>query len=157
MVHELTRPQLADHLDGLPKHRPPIVRAWPSAPGHVLVQPLPGAHTEEESILEHRASRGSGLRDDRRVHPYGRAGHRGAHFELVGHGRDASQDGPHEGALALGVDPGMEVIGDRGEIEADLFGSGRVGEELGRGPFFRAQFQPEAHRDPSIRGAATSA
>ena len=42
----------------------------------------------------------------------------------------ASEDRPDEGRIALLVDPRMEVVGDRGEVETGLLGPTREGNEV---------------------------
>src|SRR5207248_9522479 len=47
------------------------------------------------------------------------------HAQTPGLPGDAAEHAPHERALALLVDPGMEVIGDHGEREARVLGPHR--------------------------------
>ena len=55
-----------------------------------------------------------------------------ADLDGVGAGGDRSQDGPDERRMALRLDPGVEVVGDRDEVEARVLGpAGMVDEGAG--------------------------
>lgn len=119
-------PQLADDADGLLQHLSAYVGAGPVDAGDVLVETLPGADAQEEAAVEHHCGGGGGVGDDCRMHADEGGGDPGAYTELLGGFGDATEDRPDEGALTLFGNPGMEVVGDAGEAEADLFCPGRV-------------------------------
>jgi hypothetical protein len=90
---------------------------------NVLVQSLAGSHAEHESIGHQRRDRRRGLGDNRRVVAEGRAGDARSDPEPRRRGRDASEHAPDERALALRLDPWVEVVGDHCVFEADRFGA----------------------------------
>src|SRR5207237_130285 len=63
------------------------------------------------------------------------ARHRRGQPQLCRRG-DAADRAPHEGALALSVEPGMEVVGDPRRSEARLFGLSGVFDEGGGSMLF---------------------
>ena len=125
-------PEKADHLDRLLEHRDPFVWRGPAGAGDVLVQVLARAEPEREAARQHRADGGRGLRDDRRMRANQRARDPRRDFDPLGCLRDPAQHAPDERALSLRVDPGMEVVGDHREREAELLRSGCVADEVER-------------------------
>ena len=103
----------------------------PGVAEDVLVERLAGADAEDEpALVQHRAG-GGGLGDDRRVDAHGRAGDRRGHRQ-PGHLAQRADHGPDERALALGVGPRMEVVGDPQGVEAGVLGELRLLDQLGR-------------------------
>jgi hypothetical protein len=76
----------------------------------VLVQVLAGSDPEKEAGLEQRRCRRGGLRNDGRMDADQGTRDPGTNGESVGLHRDGTEHGPDEGALALPVGPGMEVV-----------------------------------------------
>ena len=109
--HLLALPEHAHHLDGLLEHGEAHVGRRPAMPEHVLVEVLAAADAEAEPALEQDRRRRRRLGQHHRVDAHRRARHRGGDPERCRR-RDAADHRPHEGALALVVEPGMEVIGD---------------------------------------------
>ena len=130
-------PQLADHADRLLEHLEPFLVAGPPVAQDVLVQILARPHAEEEAAGHELRARRGRLRDDRRVQAHRRARDSRTQDQRVGRLRDCADRAPHEWALALGVQPRMEVIGDEREAEARLLGTTRIGDELGRRQLLR--------------------
>jgi hypothetical protein len=62
--------------------------------------------------------------------PEGRARHAGADAKVLRRLGDAAQHRPYEGALALVVRPGMEVIRDESEPKAAGLGGRRIADEV---------------------------
>jgi hypothetical protein len=57
-------------------------------------------------------------------------------MEMFGGSGDRAENGPDERTLALAVDPGMEMVGDRCVGETGLLGSARECHQIGRRMFF---------------------
>src|SRR5439155_11159329 len=112
--------QRTHQVDRLLEHLATDLKRWPAAADDVLVQVLAGPDAEEEASFEHDVRRRRGLGDDRRVYADDRARDAGAHGELRRRG-DPTDDRPDERALALPVDPRVEVIG-----ELDVRETGRL-------------------------------
>ena len=92
----------------------------------MLVEVLPRPEAEEEAVGEQRRGRRGSLRHDRRVHPDRWAGDGRADLERRGRVRHRSDHWPDERALALRLDPRMEVVRDRGERQSGGFRPPRV-------------------------------
>src|SRR3712207_1909913 len=97
-----------------------ISAGGPVSSEYVLVEVLAAADAEPEAALHHRRRSGRRLGDDRRVDPDGWAGHAGPEAYPLRGGGDTPDHAPHERALALGVDPGVVVVGDPGGGEPRL-------------------------------------
>src|SRR5439155_19000271 len=110
---------------------------------------LAGAAAEEEATGEQTRTRGCRVRHDRRVDADQRACHARSDPEAGGRLRDAADHRPHERAVPLAVDPGMDVVGDEAEAEARFFGELRVADQVGRCVLFRGQGVAELH-PPSV-------
>ena len=113
-------PEEADHLDRLLEHLDSLVGRGPARAGDVLVQVLACTEAEREPAGQHRADGRRGLSHDRRMRSDQRAGDAGGELESLRRLRDPAEHAPDEWALALGVDPGVEVVGDHREGEAQL-------------------------------------
>ena len=98
----------------------------------MLVQVLAGTEAEREPAGQHRADGRRGLSDDRRMRSDQRAGDAGGELESLRRLRDPAEHTPDERALALGVDPGVEVVGDHREGEAQLLRPRGVANEVER-------------------------
>ena len=146
--------QLADDLDSLLEHLEPLVGARPAVAEHVLVQVLAGADAEEEAPSEQRLGRRCGVGDDRRVQADQRAGHRGADPDPVRRLGDRAEHAPDERAVALRVDPRMDVIGDQREREAGRFGALGVLDEGVWALFFRREPVADLH-EPEVPSAVS--
>ena len=121
VVDLLAAPQIADHLDSLLQHRQAQLDRRPAITEDVLVEGLTGTDAElEPTVEQHRAGRRR-LGDDRRVDAHRRAGHGRADVQ-VGDGGDGPDHAPHERAVALLVEPRMEVVRDPHSVDAGLFG-----------------------------------
>ena len=136
----------AQHLLADLDRRPPL-------PEHVLVERLAGADAEEEAALEEQGRRRRRLGDDRRVDAQDRAGHAGPDADgrrRLGH---AAEDRPHERAVALLVDPRVEVVRDRQEVEARLLGQARMAHQVGRSVLLAGEcVAPRGHGPSSTPG-----
>ena len=84
----------------------------------MLVQVLACTEAEREPAGQHRADGRRGLSHDRRMRSDQRAGDAGGELESLRRLRDPAEHAPDEWALALGVDPGVEAVGDHREGEA---------------------------------------
>ena len=125
-------PEEADHLDRLLEHLDPLVGRGPAGARDVLVQVLTCTEPEREPARQHRADGSGGLRDDRRMRPDQRARDAGRKLDPLGCLRDPAQHAPDERTLTLGLDPGMEVVGDHREGEAQLLRPRGVADEVER-------------------------
>jgi hypothetical protein len=132
MLDVLPGPELTDDVDRLLEHLEPLRRGGPTFAGHVFVEVLPRPHAEEESAGHHGGGRRGRLCDERRMHPDQRTRDAGPDTHPVRHRGDATQDAPHEGALALPRDPGMEMVRDQREREPRSLGGRRMPDQLGR-------------------------
>jgi hypothetical protein len=102
----------------------------------VLVQVLAGAQAQEEAPRHHGRRRRRRLRDDRRVDAHRGTGHAGAKAQALGSVGDRADHAPDERAVALAVDPGVKVVGDQREGEADLLGAPGVAHQVVGRVFF---------------------
>ena len=127
---ELTTPEEAHYFDRFLEHLAPNRRSGPALSENVLVQILARPHAQEEAARQHRGRGGRGLRDDRGVEAHRRARDARADDELIRGERDPTEGGPDERALALSVDPGVEVVRDEREREARLLGACRIPDEV---------------------------
>jgi hypothetical protein len=139
-------PEESHHHDCFLEHLEPLVGQRPAVAEHVLIQVLARADAEKEALGHHRGDRRRGLRDDRRMYADRRAGDTCADADLLGRLRDPAEGGPHEGALALRIDPGVIVIGDHAEVEARLFGKRRLTHELVRRMVLGREREAELHQ-----------
>ena len=101
-------------------------------PSTCSLRRLAGADAEEEAALEEQGRRCCRMGDDRRVDAQDRAGHAGPDADgrrRLGH---PAEDRPHERAVALLVDPRVEVVRDGQEVEARLLGQARMAHQVGR-------------------------
>jgi hypothetical protein len=57
---------------------------------------------------------------------HGRAGHGGHQPETCGGIGDGAEDRPRQRGMALLLNPGKKVVGDRRDVEANLFGTPRL-------------------------------
>ena len=131
MAHDLAPPELADDLDGLLEHLGPDVPFRPALPEDVLVEVLAGPDAEEEPTGHQcRGGRGS-VGDDGRMDPDGGAGDaRSRRIDRSVACGDRPEHAPHERAVALAVDPRVEVVRDQGEREAGFLGHAGVPDEV---------------------------
>ena len=112
----------------------------------MLVQVLARTDAEEEPTREHRRCRRGRLGDDRGMDPQDRARHPRADDEPLGGRRDAPEHAPHERALALAVDPRVEVVRDEREAEARLLGPDGVPDEVERPVLLARDRVSELHK-----------
>lgn len=99
----------------------------------MLVEILTGAEPQAEPTVGHHGHRRGGLGHHSRVITDGGTGHRRHEADAlraVGH---RPEDAPREGAVALRLEPGVEVIGHDGEVEPRLLGQLRLADEIVRG------------------------
>src|SRR5207237_7909378 len=121
----------------------------PAVAKDLLVERLAAAHPEAEPALEEPLGGRGRLGEHGGVNPYGGTGHTRRHLE-TGLRRDGADDGPHEGALALGLRPGVVVIGDQHRREPGLLGLARRAEqEAGPVLLAREEAAHSRHREPS--------
>ena len=107
-------------------------RRRPANAGDVLVEGLAGPDAPGESPWHQVGDGRRGLGEDHGMDPGGRAGHADGDVQLGGALGDPPEDRPHERRMTLFVDPGVEVVGDRHEVEAVLFGlAGQLDEASG--------------------------
>jgi hypothetical protein len=137
-------PQRADDLDGLLEHLQAHVGLRPAVAEDVLVERLPAADAEVEAPFEQDGARGGGLGDDRRVQAHGGAGDARRDGQLRGL-RDRADDRPHEGAVALLVDPRVVVVGDPQRVEAGRLGAPGLVDEIAGGAFLGGQEVTDLH------------
>jgi hypothetical protein len=131
----LARPQSTHHLDRFLQHLQTLVRGGPAIAQHVLVQVLAGADTQLELAVQHDRRGGGSLGDDRRVDAHGGTRDRGGHGQRRG-GGDGTDDAPHERAVALLVEPRVEVVGDPDRSDAGVGRQLRLLHEIERVVFF---------------------
>jgi hypothetical protein len=141
---QLALPQPAHDLDRLDEHLGTVVIDRPVIAEDVLVEVLAGPDAEEESAVEEVGGRRRGLRDDRRMGPDHRTGHAGADLQRGGLTRNAAEDSPHERRLALGIDPRVIVIADKGELEPRVLRLRGLSHEVRGTMFFAAEGITEA-------------
>ena len=123
-------PEQSDNFDRLFEHLEPHVPGRPAVAEDVLVQVLARADAEEEAPRHHGRGRRGRLGDDRRMRADERTGDSCPDPERLGRLRDPAEDGPDERALALAIDPGMEVVGSERELEASLLRRPGVADEV---------------------------
>ena len=73
------------------------------------------------------------------MNPDQRTGDAGAEAEPLGRVSDGADHVPNEGAVALSVNPGVEVVGDQRETEAGLLGRLREADEVVRQMLFAGE------------------
>lgn len=120
MVEHVSSPKLANDVDRFRHHCLTNVHWWPAMANDVLVQVLATSHAQIEAPRHQRSRSSRCLGDDRRMDSHGRTGHAGANPELVRRRGNCPKNSPYERAFALGVDPGMVMVGDRTEFEAEF-------------------------------------
>src|SRR5205814_109589 len=99
------------------------------------VEVLARADAEEKAAVEHHRGGRRGLSDDGRMDAEDRTGHARADLELRRR-RDPADHRPDERALALPVDPRMEVVRELDVGEAGLLGALRRAHDLERSVLF---------------------
>ena len=104
----------------------------PAPADDVLVQVLARAEAEMEAAVAHRGDRGGLLRDDRRVVADRRAGDERDQVDSLGLHGQRTEHAPRVGAVFVRIQPGMEVVGDREEVEARLLRPRRLGKQVRR-------------------------
>ena len=139
-VHALLRPEQADQLDRLGQPHPALL-----APGELLagrgrlVERLAGPDAEEHAPGREAAERPERLGDHRRVVAKRRREHARAEHRALGGDRGSAQPGQRRRRVSAVVAPGLEVVGDGHDLEADALGaaarssSSSTGAELLRG------------------------
>src|SRR5690606_24219387 len=118
-----TLPEQADHLYSFLQPRLTVGYRRPSITEDVLVQVLAAADAERKPAGQERCRRRGRLGDARRMGPSGGAGDGCDDLQTIRPLRDGAEHAPHEGAMALAIDPGVVVVGDAGEAEARRLGS----------------------------------
>ena len=111
----------------------------------MLVQVLSRADAEEEPTVEHHRGRRRRLRDDRRMDADDRTGDAGADRQLCRR-RDRADHRPDKWALALSVDPRMEVIRELDVGESGLLGALRRSHHLERAVLLARNPKADLHR-----------
>ena len=86
------------------------------------------------------------------MNPDQRTGDAGAEAEPLGRVSDGADHVPNEGAVALSVNPGVEVVGDQRETEAGLLGRLREANEVVRGVLFAGERVAELRHGPVRTG-----
>ena len=139
VVGQGTVQQAADDVVGLGQPLVPLADAGPAFADDMLVEPFAGAETENEAVAaQHRQGR-RGLRDDCRMVAHDRAGHCRHQPDMAGRLGGGAEHGPGERRMALLVEPGEEMVGNRREIEPGLFGAHRIAHQRGRPVFLGHQ------------------
>jgi hypothetical protein len=138
--------QAADDLQGFGEHVVPDVRRRPAAADDVLVEVLTRPETEGEPPARERLHRRRLLRHDRRVVAHGRAGHVGHQLGAVGDLRDRAQHAPGVGRVPLFGQPRRVVVAHDLEVEAGLFRTGGVPDQLVRPGLLGHQRVTDPHR-----------
>ena len=132
-VDPLLAPQLLDQFDRLGEAPAPLFRARElAAGGGRLVQRLAGADAEEDAARGQRAERAEGLGDDRRVVAQGRGEDAGPDHHPLGRGGERAEPDQRVRRVAALVAPGLEVVGDRDDVEPRLLRLDREVEQLAR-------------------------
>jgi hypothetical protein len=148
-------PEQPDDLDGLLERLEPDVGLGPAVAEDVLVERLARSDAEREAALVHNTAGGSGLGDDRGVDAHRRAGHAGRHWEAARLGERA-EDGPHEGAVALLVVPGVVMVGDPQRVEPGRLGPTCLLDELPRPELLAREEVPDLHAESGYGSSAES-
>jgi hypothetical protein len=132
-------PELADHANGLLEPFQPHRGRGPRIAEDVLVQILAAAHAEEEPSGHQCGRRGSGLRDDGRMNPRGRAGDARPEPERLRHASDRADHAPNERAVSLTRYPRVVVIGDQRKAKPCFLAADRVPHERRGRMFFGSE------------------
>jgi len=148
-------PEGADDLDRLLEHLEAHVDLGPAGAGDVLVEGLAGPDAEVEAAVEQDGARRRGLGDDRRVDARGRAGHRRRDGQACRR-RQRADHGPHERAVALGVVPGVVVVGDPQGVEAGRLRPAGLGDELDRAELLAGEEVADLHGRNTTLNAPSS-
>jgi hypothetical protein len=112
---------------------------------NVLVQVLARAQAEEEATLKQCAGCRRHLGHQGGMVTDGGAGDAGAHLQLLSGLGDRAQDCPRKGAFTLRIDPGMEMVGEEGQLEAGFLGSDCVTDKESGRMLFGAEVITEAN------------
>ena len=143
IIGELARQEVLDDVD---RFRQPLLALAPAGPAgadDVLVESLARTEPERETIVAEQRHRGGALRDHRGMVAHGRAGHRRHQADAPRRIGERAQHRPGERGVALLLEPGREVIGQRGNVEAGLLGALRVAHQRGRPVLFRHELVAE--------------
>ena len=120
-------------VDRLLEHlRPRLVLVATSGPVMCSLSASPEPTPSENRPGIIAAAVAAGVGDDRRVGPHRRTGHARRQPEPLRRLGDRADDAPDKRALALGVDPRMEVVGDRDVVEAERLCALGVPDEVER-------------------------
>jgi hypothetical protein len=117
----------------------------------MFVQVFAGPEAEREAIAAQDAKRGCELRHDRWVIAQRWASHGRGEADSLCARCYRAQHSPGERRVTLASDPGMEVIGDRDEVEAELFRAARVVDELSGPVFLTHEFVSEGWHTHELR------
>ena len=96
----------------------------------MLVEVFSGPEAEQETAVAHLRDGRPHLGHDRGMVANDRAGHHRHQLHARGPGGDGTEHAPGERTLALLLEPGMEMIGDHGEIEAGLLRQFRIADQV---------------------------
>ena len=116
-------------LDDVERFGQPLVpfnHARPALADDMLVQALAGAQPKREAAVAEQAHGRRRLGDDCRMVAHDRASHRRHEPEIRGGLHDRAQNRPSERRMRLLLEPGKEMVGDRGKLEAGLLGTPRI-------------------------------
>ena len=124
--------QRTDDLDGLGEHRVALADRGPALAHDVLVEALARPEPEPEAPAGEDLHRRRLLGHHRRVVAQDRAGHVGHQRDTLRRLRGGAEDGPRVARVPLGLEPGLVVVADHGEVEAHRLGALQVAHELVR-------------------------
>ena len=118
-VDALLAPEPADQLDRLRQPQPPLLAAGERAAGdRRLVHRLAGADAEEDAAGREAAERREGLRDHGRLVAQRRGEHARAERRAARALAGRAEPRQRGRAVPAVVAPGLEVVGDRDDLEA---------------------------------------
>src|SRR5438270_1136177 len=103
-------PEFTDHLDRLLQHLVPNMDRRPSLADDMLVEILSSAKAEHEAAIAHQRDRRRHLRHDGGMVTNDRAGDHRHQLHTTRPAGNRSQNAPRKWALALLLEPGMEVV-----------------------------------------------
>lgn len=112
--------QRGDDVDGLGEHLVAHAHSRPALTDDVLIEILPRAEPEPETVAGQDPDGGRLLGHDRWVVTQGRTGHVGHETDPLGGLRGGTEDRPRVARVSLLVEPGLEVVAGDREVKAGL-------------------------------------
>ena len=146
MVNEAPAPKLPHYVNCLLQHPATNFRRRPPLSQDVLVQVLTRSDAKKEAALEEGRSRRGRLGHDCRMNANSWTGNARTDSKLACASCDRPEHRPDKRALALRVNPRVEVIGDQSKWEPGLFGSTRVSDQIGRTVLFARKCVTDLHQ-----------